>query len=74
MAEDITDLIATEIKLTGLIPFLLYDISVTAENEVSYQDSDTGGRTVSVNVSTLEGGGTPVSTIIVTYSMLKLSC
>ena len=47
---------ATELKVTGLTPFFSYTFSVTAENSVSSQDTDTAVRTTSVPITTLEGG------------------
>ena len=47
---------ATELKVTGLTPFFSYTFSVTAENSVSSQDTDTAARTTSVPITTLEGG------------------
>ena len=46
----------TELNVTGLTPFVSYTFSVTAENSVSSQDPNTAVRTVSVSVTTLEGG------------------
>ena len=46
----------TEGQISGLRPFTQYVVFVSSENGVSAQDSDTSGRTVSVNITTLEGG------------------
>ena len=45
----------TEGVITGLRPFTQYVVFVSSENGVSAQDSDINGRTVSVNITTLEG-------------------
>jgi hypothetical protein len=54
--QEITVEGATELKVTGLTPFFSYTFSVTAENSVSSQDTDTAARTTSVSITTLEGG------------------
>ena len=46
----------TEGQITGLRPFTQYVVFVSSENGVSAQDTDTSGRTVSANITTLEGG------------------
>ena len=46
----------TEGQITGLRPFTQYVVFVSSENRVSAQDTDTSGRTVSANITTLEGG------------------
>ena len=46
----------TQLNVTGLIPFFSYTFSVVTENSVSWQDTNTGARTTSVSVTTLEGG------------------
>ena len=46
----------TEGQITGLRPFTQYVVFVSSENGVSAQDTDASGRTVSVNITTLEGG------------------
>ena len=46
----------TEGQITGLRPFTQYVVFVSSENGVSAQDTDDSGRTVSVNITTLEGG------------------
>ena len=46
----------TEGQIAGLRPFTQYVVFVSSENGVSAQDTDTSGRTVSVNITTLEGG------------------
>ena len=51
----------TELNVTGLTPFFSYTFSVTAENSVSSQDPNTAVRTVSVSVTTLEGGMKSIS-------------
>ena len=42
--------------ITGLRPFTQYVVFVSSENGVSAQDTDVSGRTVSANITTLEGG------------------
>ena len=46
----------TQLNVTGLIPFFSYTFSVMTENSVSWQDTNTGARTTSVTIKTLEGG------------------
>ena len=46
----------TEGVITGLTPFTQYVVFVSSENRVSAQDTDVSGRTVSTNITTLEGG------------------
>ena len=46
----------TEGQITGLRPFTQYVVFVSSENGVSAQDTDASGRTVSANITTLEGG------------------
>jgi hypothetical protein len=53
--QEITVEGATEMNVTGLTPFFSYTFSVTAENSVSSQDTDTAARTTSVSATTLEG-------------------
>ena len=42
--------------ITGLTPFTQYVVFVTSDNGVSAQDTDVSERTVSANITTLEGG------------------
>ena len=42
--------------ITGLRPLTQYVVFVSSENGVSAQDTDASGRTVSTNITTLEGG------------------
>ena len=46
----------TEGQITGLRPFTQYVVFVSSENGVSAQDTDASERTVSANITTLEGG------------------
>ena len=46
----------TEGVIAGLRPFTHYVVFVSSENGVSAQDTDVSGRTVSTNITTLEGG------------------
>ena len=46
----------TETNVTGLTPGVLYTFSVTAENDVSSQDSNINVRTVTTTATTEEGG------------------
>ena len=48
---------ATMAEVTGLTPFTDYTFSVTSENAVSSQASDTSSRTSTASATTLEGGG-----------------
>ena len=45
----------TSFALENLIPFVYYEIQVTAENGVSSQDSSVENRSVTLSVMTLEG-------------------
>ena len=42
--------------ITGLTPFTQYVVFVSSDNGVSAQDTDVSERTVSANITTLEGG------------------
>ena len=54
---DIFNTTSTNITLTGLIPFVSYELRVTANNGVSSQDDDNiDMRTVTISIMT-EGGG-----------------
>ena len=44
-------------QITGLRPFVQYVVMVSGENGVSAQDTDASGRTISVTITTEEGGG-----------------
>ena len=46
----------TEGQITGLRPFTQYVVFVSSENGVSAQDTDVSERTISANITTLEGG------------------
>ena len=46
----------TETIVTGLTPGVLYTFSVSAENDVSSQDSNINGRNLSTTANTQEGG------------------
>ena len=46
----------TSFVLENLIPFVYYEILVTAENGVSSQDPSVEHRSVTISVITLEGG------------------
>ena len=48
---------ATMAEVTGLTPFTDYTFSVTSENAVSSQATDTSSRTSTASATTLEGGG-----------------
>ena len=52
----------TSFLLENLIPFVYYEIRVTAENEVSSQDPSVENRTVAMSVMTLEGSKQPLAT------------
>ena len=45
-----------ETNVTGLTPSVLYTFSVTAENDVSFQDNNINVRTLTTTATT-EGGG-----------------
>ena len=53
---DVSDVTGTEANVQGLTPGTLYTIAVTAENAVSFQDSDITGRTT-INIAITEEGG-----------------
>ena len=46
----------TQTVVTGLTPGVIYTFSVTAENDVSSQDSNIDVRTVTTTATTEEGG------------------
>lgn len=56
VTNDIVTTADTSITLTGLIPFVHYEIRVTADNGVSSQDGNREGRTLNIIIMTLEGG------------------
>ena len=46
----------TETIVTGLTPGVLHTFSVSAENDVSSQDTNINARSLSTTATTLEGG------------------
>ena len=52
----VSDVMGTERQVEGLTPGAIYTFSVTAENAVSFQDSDITGRTTNATATTEEGG------------------
>ena len=56
VTDDIVTTANTNITLMGLLPFVTYEIRVTADNGVSSQDDNEEGRTLSISVMMLEGG------------------
>ena len=56
VTDDIVTTANTSITLMGLLPFVSYEIKVTADNGVSSQDDNEEGRTLSISVMMLEGG------------------
>jgi len=61
ITHNVTDIIYnttdTSVMLTGLIPFVYYELRITADNEVSSQDSNVRIRRVTIpTVMTLGGG------------------
>ena len=56
VTDDIVTTASTSITLMGLIPFVSYEIRVTADNGVSSQDDNEEGRTLNISIMTLEGG------------------
>ena len=61
-------------EVTGLTPFTDYTFSVTSENAVSSQVTDTSSRTSSVNATTLEGGGSWFQCIFMLIEMPCMCC
>ena len=55
VTDDIFNTTFTNMMLTGLIPFVYYNLSVTADNGVSSQDNNINARTVTISIMT-EGG------------------
>ena len=47
----------TRVEVTDLTPYTDYTFSVTSENAVSFQATDTSSRTSIASATTLEGGG-----------------
>ena len=56
VTDDVFNTTSTNMMLTGLIPFVYYELRVTADNGVSSQDNNTNARTVTISIMT-EGGG-----------------
>ena len=56
VTDDVFNTTSTNIMLTGLIPFVYYELRVTADNGVSSQDNNINARTVTISIMT-EGGG-----------------
>ena len=56
MSNSSYDTNTTSFVLENLIPFVYYEIRVTAENGVSSQDPSVEHRNVTISVMTLEGG------------------
>ena len=56
VTDDIVTTANTSITLMGLIPFVSYEIRVTAGNGVSSQDGSEEGRTLNISIMMLEGG------------------
>ena len=56
VTDDIVTTANTNITLMRLLPFVSYEIRVTADNGVSSQDGNEEGRTLNVSIMTLEGG------------------
>ena len=46
----------TRVEVTDLTPYTDYTFSVTSENAVSFQATDTSSRTSNASATTLEGG------------------
>ena len=55
VTDDVFNTTSTNMMLTGLIPFVYYELRVTADNGVSSQDNNTNARTVTISIMT-EGG------------------
>ena len=56
VTDDIVTTANTNITLMGLLPFVSYEIRVTADNGVSSQDGNEERRTINISIMTLEGG------------------
>ena len=56
VTDEVFNTTSTNMTLTGLIPFVYYELRVTADNGVSSQDNNVNARTVNISIMT-EGGG-----------------
>ena len=56
VTDEVFNTTSTNMMLTGLIPFVYYELRVTADNGVSSQDNNVNARTVTISIMT-EGGG-----------------
>ena len=56
VTDDIFNTTSTNIMLTRLIPFVYYELRVTADNGVSSQDNNINARATTISIMT-EGGG-----------------
>ena len=74
VTDDIVTTANTNITLMGLIPFVSYEIRVTADNGVSSQDGNEEGRTLSISIMTLEGGDLLYELVYVCVYMCMFVC
>ena len=65
----LTDVTDTETTVIGLTPAVYYTFLVTAENDVSFQDSNVNVRSASVTATIEEGGKNTLQKVIVTTSV-----
>ena len=56
VTDDVFNTTSTNMMLTGLMPFVYYELRVTADNGVSSQDNNINVRTVTISIMTKGGG------------------
>ena len=67
VTDDIFNTTSTNMMLTGLVPFVYYELRVTADNGVSSQDNNINPRTVTISIMTEEGGSYHGLTYVCVY-------
>ena len=74
VTDDVFNTTSTNMMLTGLVPFVYYELRVTADNGVSSQDNNINARTVTISVMTEEGGNFCQSVCLSTYVCICVIC
>ena len=74
VTDDIVTTASTSITLMGLLPFVSYEIRVTADNGVSSQDGNEEGRTLNISIMTLEGGNYFYNCVCVSACACTCAC
>ena len=65
----LTEVTGTETTVMGLTPAVYYTFLVTAENDVSFQDSNVNVRSANITATTDEGG---MYTVILSHSFMYM--